>query len=249
MRKRIITFVLVLMACFMIPANAFAAQDTQRLFDGADLLTETEESRLINSLDSISQMYKVDIIIVTVDTVGDYTSDEYIEYYYDENNCGYGENHDGVLLLVTMWEREYRILSNGLGADAISSGDIEYIGEVISYYLSEGDYEEAFRRFISECEYEIDGEINGFPFNFGTNLFISLAIGVTVALIVTGVMKSELKSRKMQLAATEYTRPGSMKVTTANDLFLYRTMNRYKKESSSSGSRSSSRRNVGGGKF
>ena len=34
---------------------------------------------------------------------------------------------DGVLLLVAMKERDYRILSNGLGAQAISLDDIENV--------------------------------------------------------------------------------------------------------------------------
>ena len=221
------------------------------MYDGADLLTAAEERSLIERLDSVSEAYKVDIIIVTVKTVGNYTSDQYIEMIYDENNFGYGENRDGVLLLITMREREYRILSNGFGATAISLDDIDFIGDYISYELSEGYYADAFHLFIDECEYEINGEINGFPFEFGINLCISLVIGLIVALIVTGIMRSKLKSVGMQLAATEYVKKGSMHLTMSNDLFLYRTISRRKKETDSSRSSRSSggSRNVGGGKF
>ncbi len=250
MKKRILAILFVLLMSLSLPFTALAAQDAQRLYDDADILTDSEERDLISRLDSVSETYKVDIIIVTTDTVGNYTSDEYIELIYDENDFGYGENRDGVLLLVTMREREYRILSNGLGAAAISMDDIDYIGDYISYELSEGYYADAFHLFIDECEYEINGEINGFPFEFGINLCISLVIGLVVALIVTGIMRSQLKSVGMQLTATEYVKRGSMKLTVSNDLFLYRTISRIKKETDSSRSRSSgSSRNVGGGKF
>jgi len=52
------------------------------------------------------------------------------------------------------------------------------------------------------------------------------------------------------LTATEYTKPGSMQVTLASDLFLYKTVTRRKRETDNQSSGSSgSRRNVGGGSF
>lgn len=249
MTKKLFSILFVLVLSIMLSVTAFAAEDTLRLYDGADLLTDTEEITLLEKMNAVSEEYKVDIIIVTVDTVGDMSSDAFAEDFYDENNLGYGDSRDGVLLLIAMEERDYRILSNGsLGAAAISYDDIEDIGDTIASSLTDGDYVTAFNDFIDECEYQINGEINGFPFAFGKNLLISLAIGVVLALIVTGSMKGKLKSVRKQLAATEYTKRGSMQVTSSNDFFLYRIVDRQKKESNSSSSSGSSR-NVGGGKF
>lgn len=174
--------------------------------------------------------------------------DEFIEFAYDELDLGYGSDNDGVLLLVCMDPREYRILSNGFAADAISLDAIDSIGNAIVNDLSDDDYMAAFERFAEESEYYLDGHINGFPFKLGKNLLISLVIGLVIALIVTGSMKSKLKSVRKQPAATEYTKPGSMQVTYSNDFFLYRVVDRKKKESKSSSSSGSSR-NVGGGSF
>ncbi|MBQ2900235.1 MAG: hypothetical protein IJE49_00110 [Agathobacter sp.] len=187
MKKRILAILFVLLMSLSLSFTALEAQDVQRLYDDADILTASEE-------------------------------------------------------------REYRILSNGLGAAAISMDDIDYIGDYNSYELSEGYYADAFHLFIDECEYEINGEINDFPFEFGINLCISLVIGLVVALIVTGIMRLKLKFVAMQLAATEYVKSGSMHLTVSNDLFLYRTIHRRKKESNTSRASGSSR-NVGGGKF
>jgi len=248
--KRIITILSVLILCLALTVSVFASPGAARLYDGADILTASEESYLSAKLDEVSEAYKVDIVIAVLDTVGEYSSDEYIEYYFDNYGYGYGENRDGVLLMLAMAERDYRILSNGFAADAITNDDIDYIGDLIAPYLSDGDYAYAFELFIDECEYEIDGEINGFPFPFGTSLLISVVIGFIVALIATGSMKAQLKSVRMQTGASEYSKAGSMNITNSNDIFLYRTVNRRKKEtSSSSGSRSGSSRNVGGGKF
>lgn len=250
MTKKLVSVIFALILCLSLSVTAFAA-DTPRLFDSADLLTSAEESDLQSRMDELSEKFEVEIVIATFESVGEYSVDEFVEVYYDDNGFGYGENKDGVLLLVSMEERDYRILSNGFGAQAISTDDIDRIGENVASYLSDADYADAFNTFIDECEYEIDGEINGFPFDFTINILISLVIGFIIALIATGIMRLKLKSVRKQTNATVYTKPGSMQVTNATDFFLYRVVDRHKIEtntSRSSGSSGSSR-NIGGGKF
>ncbi len=222
-----------------------------RLYDGADLLTDTEEDKLGAKLDKISEKYKVDVAVATVDGTGDMTVDAYIEYYFDNSGLGYGPDRDGVLLLVDMDAREFRILSNGkkLGAAAISSDDIDSITDKITEDLSDGNYADAFHTYADECEYQIDGHINGFPFDFGMNLVISIGIGLVLALIITSVMKGKLKSVRSQYAAASYVKAGSMMVTESRDRFLYSRVTCEEKESKSSDDDSGPSRNVGGGSF
>jgi len=251
MTKKIVSIALALLLCLAISVTAFAA-GAPRLYDGADLLTAAEESALQSRLDSASAQYQVEFVVALVDTTGGITADEYISRYYDENSFGLGQRRDGVMLLVAMEERDYRILSNGLGADAVTLDEIDRIGDNVASYLSDGDYAEAVQTFIDDCVYEIDGEINGFPFAFTTNLGIALVIGFIVAFIATGIMKGKLKSVRRQYAAAEYTKVGSLQITNSNEFFLYKNviMTKRQQESSSSGrSSGGSSRNVGGGKF
>lgn len=74
-------------------------------------------------------------------------------------------------------------------------------------------------------------------FDVGKSLLISLAAGLVIALIVTGVMRGQLKSVRRQHAANQYTKPGSMNVTSATDLYLYRNVTRIRREQSDSGKR------------
>lgn len=251
MKKPFWTVAFSLLLCLILSLPLFAAEKpSSRLYDGANLLTDSEERVLLDKLNTVSETYQVDVVIATVDDVGEFTVDGYVEYFYDQNDYGFGKNRDGVLLLISMAERDYRILSNGLGADAITVAEIDRIGDAIVDYLSDGEYAKAFDFFIDECEYQINGEINGFPFDYLTNLLIALGVGVLVAIIVTGVMRLQLKTVRPRTGAGEYTKPGSLQVDVSKDLFLYRTVSRVKRESSSgSGSGSGSSRNVGGGKF
>ena len=248
--KRICSVFLALMLCFALALRADAAQ-MPRLVDAADLLTQNQEAELLDRLDRVSQELQVDVVIVTMESLGGYSADAVVEAYYDEYGFGFGPNRDGVLLLLSMAERDYRILSNGFAADAISMSDIDTIGDHIVDELSAGEYMEAFMEFTSLCVYEIEGARNGFPFAFGKSLLISLGIGFAVAFIATGIMRAQLRSVKTRTGAREYTVPGSMHLTHSADLFLYRTLDRRRKpQNNSSGSRGGGGgRNVGGGKF
>jgi uncharacterized protein len=218
------------------------------LFDNADLLTNAEEAKLTAKLLAVSHQYNAQIVIATVDSVGDGDVDGLVEFIYDYMEFGYGSNRDGVLLLVCMDPREYRILSNGFAGAAIDTGAIDAIGNALVSDLSDGNYADAFDIFADKCDYYLDGHLNGFPFNFGSNLLIAILIGAVVGLIVAFVLKGQLKTVRKQNQANAYVKSGSMQVRVSNDFFLYRDVTRTKKETTNSSSGGSSR-NVGGGSF
>ena len=249
MTRKIICFFLCLLLCVAIAVPAFAAENTDFLYDEADLLTASEESSLIKKLASVSTKYEAQIIVATIASMDGGNIDTYVDYVYDSMGFGYGENYDGVLLLVCLDPREYRILSNGFAGVAIDPDDISNICDVIVGNLSDGDYAGAFHEFADECAYYLDGYINGFPFNAGKSLAISLIVGVAIGLIVAFVLKSQLKSVHSQSCAKEYVKAGSMHINLSNDMFLYRNVTRTKKQSSSSSGSGGTARSKGGGSF
>ena len=219
------------------------------LYDEADLLTDSEEAALMGKLAAVSTGYEAQIVVVTIASMDGGNIDTYVDYVYDSMGFGYGENYDGVLLLVCLDPREYRILSNGFAGVAIDPDDISKISDEIVENLSVGDYAGAFDEFVDECAYYLDGHINGFPFNAGKSLAISLIVGVVIGLIVAFALKGQLKSVHSQSRAQEYVKNGSMHVNLSNDMFLYRTVTRTKKQSSSSSGSGGTARSKGGGSF
>ena len=219
------------------------------LYDEADLLTDSEEAALMGKLTAVSTGYEAQIVVVTIASMDGGNIDTYVDYVYDSMGFGYGENYDGVLLLVCLDPREYRILSNGFAGVAIDPDDISKISDEIVGDLSDGDYAGAFDEFVDECAYYLDGHINGFPFNAGKSLAISLIVGVVIGLIVAFALKGQLKSVHSQSRAQEYVKNGSMHVNLSNDMFLYRTVTRTKKQSSSSSGSGGTARSKGGGSF
>ncbi len=247
MKRKLLTVLFAALLLLSLAVSVSAASDAD-LYDDAELLDSAQEARVEEALSRVGGQFDAQIVIVTVAS-SEESVDALVEECYDSNNMGLGENRDGVLLLVCMDPREYRILSNGFAGDAIGQDEIDAIGDAIVSDLSDGDYESAFTAFAEQCAYYLDGYLNGFPFPAGKNLATALIIGAVVGLIVALVLKGQLKSVRKQNQANTYIKTGSMRVTTETDLFLYREVSRTKKESSGSSGSSGSSRNVGGGSF
>lgn len=249
--KKIVSLLLALMlfVTFAVTAHAAEAEECF-VIDDADILTDSEVNTLDKKLAELSSTYQAQIIILTVDFLEGEDIDTYLENTYDTLGFGYGQNHDGVLLLICMEPREWRILSNGFAGEAIDPDAIEKIGEAFTSDLSDGNYAEAFDTFADKCEYYLDGYLNGFPFEFGKALLISLGVGILIALGITKGWKKQLKSVQKQSKANAYVKAGSMKITQSGDYFMYRNLTKTQRQkSSSSSSGGGSSRSTGGGSF
>ena len=102
MKKRIRYLLCILLLSVCLTLIAHATDSISRLVDEADLLSDSEEEMLVEMLDGISTRQNLDIVIVTVNSTGEQTAAEYADDTYDYN--GYAE--DGILLLISMDDRE-----------------------------------------------------------------------------------------------------------------------------------------------
>lgn len=266
-KKRILTVLFALVLCMVVVIPTFAASDLPRLVDNADLLTDSEESTLLSKLNEISERQQTDVVVVTADTLDGKTPMDYADDFYDYNGYGFGADKDGVLLLVSLEDRDWWMSTTGYGITAITDAGIEYISEKFLSDLSDGDYADAFTTYAELCDdfftqarsgqpYDT-GHMPKQPFNIARNLLIALIVGFVIALIATGVMKGKLKTVRFQSAASNYVKANSMNVTESRDMFLYTHVDRRAKPKdtdSSSGSSthtssSGSTHGGGGGKF
>lgn len=252
MKKRLFALVLVLVLCVCTATVAFAAEEkTPCLLDYAQLLTDEEAAALETRLVAIAEKFNVEVAIVTMPTCEGKDHGAYAKSIYQECGYGLGENKDGILLLIDMDEenRGWYIYGKALGADAMTNSEIDAVGEDMTPDLKDGKYADAFDTFAERCEERIDIAINGEPFDPVWTLIVALVVALLLALIITGVMKGQLKSVRSQRAAANYVRQGSMNVTEAYEMFLYRTVDRREKPKSSSSESSGSRESGGGGSF
>ena len=227
--KRIIAILVILMfiCTFALTVSAETKKATGRLIDGAAVLSDIQNRKISSRLDDISEKYDYDVFIITA-TSTTYSISDYVDLFVAEN-CK--DNTNAVVLLVCFnhGEREWQVSSYGDAKNAIDSTDREYVLDSIQSAIGDDDYLAAFNAFIDDCEYYIDGYVNGFPFEFGTNVVISLLIGFIIAFVSVSIMKGKLKTVRFQQNATDYIKQGSMNVTVARDFYLYSTVTRIAK--------------------
>ena len=238
MKKWIYALLLVFSMCFLAGGPVLAANSRADVEDGADLLTDGQEQALKQRLDDISGRYNMDIVIVTTDTLGQKTATAYADDYYDDN--GYTGN--GILLLISMEDRDWAISTAGNGIKVFTDAGQRYMTDQFLPYLSDGDYNEAFTCFADLCERFLEQAENEKPYDqenipkdpvtFSDVLLYLVGIipvAAIAALITVCVMRSRLKSVRPERAAADYVRAGSMEITHSSDYFLYSTVSRHKR--------------------
>ena len=244
--------------------------DMARVVDDADLLTDGEEQALENKIAEITKKYDFDVVIVTADTLEGQSPMAYADDFYDYNGYGAGNNYDGVLLLVSMEDRDWWISTKGFGIKAFTDYGIQKAGDEFKGFLTEKKYSEGFETFLNITDEYVKAAKDGKPYDTNNKyrtqddvvkgvliaIAVGLGIGLVAAFIVVMIFKSQLKSVAFQKNADCYEVEGSMNVTRSHDMFLYRSVKKTAIPQSSGGggssthhSSSGSSHGGGGGKF
>ncbi len=258
-------WILLAFALLVIAIPACAA-GLPLVVDDAALLSPDAVNELTAEAQRLSDAYSMDVVIFTTESLGVKTARDYAADYYDYNGYGRGEDHDGVMLMLAMADRDWFILTTGRGIDAITDYGKDTISDDIVPYFSDGDYANGFARFLHDVDiflkqhksgrpYDVDNRVQlRSPLERATGIAVYLAIAAAViAAIVLLVMILGMKTARPQYNASQYVKEGSLNITRAQDIYLYRTQTRVKieKPSSSGGGSStftsSSGRSHGGG--
>ena len=245
-RKRLSKLVIFFLSLFLLfPVKTVLAEEANiddtsdlvypRLLDDAGLLTDAEAAELLNQLDEVSERQNFDVVIITVDSLGDETAQQFADEVYEACGYGYGEDHDGILLLISMEDRDWAISTTGYGITAFTRSGQEYLVDQFKPDLSDGNYLKAFQIFVEKSDDFLTQAANGEPYGKGNMPYIPLSwlhiviaagIGLLIGGITVGVMAGGMKSVRKQAAAKDYLREGSLNLTDSRDVFLYRTLDR-----------------------
>ncbi len=262
MKRRISSLICILVLCLMTWSPAWVAADTipaerllPRLVDNADLLTDTEESNLLGRLDQISETQQCDVVIVTTNSLDGKSSTQYADDFFDYNGYGMGTDYSGILLLISMEDRDWAMSTHGFGIDAFTDAGLEYLEDQFLTDLSNGYYVDSFTAYANTCDDMLRQARNGKPYDYNNMpkepfslMWIPIALfgGAVISFIVVGVMKAELKSVRKQAAANNYVRQGSLNITESRDTYLYRKVDKREKPKNNGGGGSSTHRSSSG---
>lgn len=221
------------------------------LADGEGLLEGDDKTEVMSRFIDITEKYEFDVIGMSKSNVGDYAAKEAADYFED-NQYGFGESRDGIILLISKASNHEGIAALGRGESLFPDSIMDYILDEVDVYRLNGNYKQAYLRYAELVEQELahpgtlmaakeardEAEAKaGMPKRIALEVGVSLVLGFLLAFIPTAVMSSKMNNVRMQDSAANYAVPGSMNVAIQKDIFLFNTVTRTKrvKENSSSG--------------
>ena len=238
-----------LLLALILPVQSYGA-DKERFVDNAELLSANEAEKLNEYLASLSEKYQFDIIVATVPSLGGNYVVNVADDFFDYGGFGYGSDRDGILLLLSIGDREWAISTSGYGKYAFTDAGLAYIEDIFRPYLSEGEYARAFTKFADLCKQFLEKANSGTPYDINhlprKPLSLSWVLGailggIAVATLIMMGLKSQLKTVHYKAAASDYIRKGSFRMDRNEDVFLYQRTTRVpkpKNDNHGSGTRS-----------
>ncbi len=230
--------------------------------DTAGLLTESERETLEQQARTLSEAYGCGVYVVTVEDYEDYVygdAEAAAEALYRDLDLGIGAERDGVLLLLSMSERDYSLIANGgFGHYAFSLDGLDALASSFLDDFAGDDWYGGLSDYLGSCESYLAAAENGEPYS-GDNvpmgagarsraILTRVAIIFLLPLIIAGIVILVLTSRmKSVAAATEAENyiTDSLILSDQYDRYTYSTETRRKVSSDSGSKRSGGRK----GKF
>ena len=253
MKKNIIykLFALILTAFFALNLgviNARAINDYgQYVFDDAGMLTMDEFESLNSYAKQISEYYECGVHIITTDdeTVDEYTIQQYAEdTYLKYIDFGWGEDKDGIMLVMGTYDRSYWLLAYGpWGNYALTDyGKDEMANQFLDNFRN-NDWYGGFNDYLSYANYVLDCASNGKPVDvyydtaesdMGREAYVMAAlIGLIAAAITCSSYKKQMRTAVTATKAEEYVDIGNIDFRKRSDVFKFMTKSETKIESDS----------------
>ena len=234
---------LLLALLLVMLALPVQASGYRYVFDEAKLLSDAEAVQLEDAAADISDRYGCGVYIVTLPDYAEYGYDvrSAAESYFLVQGLGLGSDDNGVLLMLSMLEREYALSAHGdIGNTAFTDYGKDVLSETFLDDFRYDSWEAGFADYLSTSEEFLYAASSGTPVDVeqgsgvGLTLVMVLLVPALIAGVACGIMAVSMKSAKRKTNANDYSK--GVQITARHDRFITRTVVRQKIESSSSSS-------------
>lgn len=253
--KKYLSLLLTAVAVMLCATYAFAESETPRLVDNADIISDENEAVILSYLDDNSAELDFDFVVLTEDSIGGGDVQDFADMYYDNRGFGYGDERDGILLLIVMDTREWALSTSGMGISYFGDAELGDIESAMLDGLSDGNYAQGIYNYAQTAVYYVDYaktygtdfSEDGYyvydneryeeslPASIRERLTVSGVIGLIVALIAVSVMRSKMNTVHKKQTASDYIVRDSLNIIGASDRFITSNIARTPRVQSDSG--------------
>lgn len=258
MKRRFLSIALVLLLTAALSLTAFADgnwKDNEptldHVTDEVGIISREEKLQLEAMAAEVSAKYDLGVYIIAVWDHGDYAYGDVFDVakaMYKGCSLGLGEGKDGVLLLLSLYNRDYSLITYGdRGNYAFTEAGREHLVDFFLDDFADENYYNGFVDYINGCDDYLAAAAAGEPYDKenlprdpGSVIIAVLAIlliPLLAAALVTAVLNGKMKSVAIAERATAYVE-GRLELFGRHDQYTHTTTVRRKIESSS-GSKSS----------
>ena len=234
---------LVLLAVLCFPVLA-AEPQLDHVTDAAGLLTDEQWQTLEGKAQLISKQYQCAVYIVTLDDFTNYVATDSVyeaaKAIYREYDLGWGQEKSGVMLLLSMAERDYTLIAYGYGNTAFTDFGKDKLADTFLDDFAEDDWYAGFQDYLEKSESMLKSARAGKPLDVDSDplvriggLLISIGLGCLCAFLICCPLWVRMKSVSVKTEADTYIREGSVAFTAREDHFTHTTQTRVKIEKSS----------------
>ncbi len=224
------------------PASSEPGLDT--VTDLAGLLTDAQKAELTTMAEALAAQYGCGVYILTVNDFTDYEGSQYGIYSFattafTQYNLGLGEDKNGVMLVLSMAERDYSLIAHGAignaaftdhGKDILADEGFLPRFKINDWYGGFRAYVEGAGEFLRQnaqgTPFDIDTDPNYGRMPTGTKVAIIVIIPAIIAGIACMVMKSKMKSVALKKDANAYISQNGVALTDASDVYTHTTQTR-----------------------
>jgi len=263
MKKLFVSLALLLSLLLSLSVCAFAEARIDYVTDSCGILTESERQELRDRAAAISEYYDFGVYVVVVNNYRDYVKgsiEDFAEEVFHSYNLGHGNDENGVILAMSMNERDYDIYAHGsFGNYAFTDYGKKQLANSFLDNFRRNDWAGGFRDYLETSSDMLQKAKDGNPVDTfipdpvnrprfdAVKAMICLAIGTLFGGGTVGGMKRSMKTAVKQTRAENYVARGGVTLRTERDEFLNRSVSRTRIMPQNTGPSSGSR--PGGGHF
>ena len=252
-KRRIFCLAAALLVLLALCAPVLGADgETQYIYDFAGLLSADEAASLEQNARQVSEWYGCGVYVVTVDDYQQYYGasdiEQFAEDVFTDLSFGLGAEQNGILLALSMEDRDYDLCAHG---DLANYAFTDYGKGALAerWFLDafgQDDWAAGMQRYLDGCKAFLQQAADGTPFDKGTDPErledIRIGKGITVvfvplltALIVCLILRGKMKTARVQTHANAYIKADGVHMCEQTDRFLTVTQTRVKVATSNSG--------------